>query len=169
MNLLPLLILCTASAADPGAVVPIGEHEIPGTPPGPAPPADQVQDIAHAIGLKMRCPVCQGMSVADSTSPAAVNMQNTIRDLVGAGYSEEQIKDFFIERYSEWILLEPEKTGVNLIVWVAPAIAGGLGVAFAAATMLQWGKEEDEVPLPSDVGLAPKDKYEERLLAELED
>lgn len=141
---------------------------IPGVPPGPAPPADQVQQLAYEIGVKMRCPVCQGLSVADSTSPAAVAMQNRIRELVAAGYDEPQIKAFFVERYGEWILLEPTTEGLNLLVWVLPGLAVGLGLAWAASTMLSWRKEPDEA-LPSDRGALPKDRYEQRLLAELED
>jgi cytochrome c-type biogenesis protein CcmH/NrfF len=160
-----LTLLLSAFAQDPGA----DGYLIPGMPPGTPPPAEQVQQIAHEIGLGLRCPVCQGMSVADSTSPAAVNMQNRIRELVAAGYERQQIEDFFVERYGEWVLLAPTTSGLNLIVWVGPGLVAGLGLAWAASTILQWRKEEDEVPLPSDVGLAPKDKYEERLLAELED
>lgn len=173
-----LLLSQLAFAADPApppvapAVLP-GESEgnpgvIPGVPPGPPPPADRVQQLAYDIGVHLRCPVCQGLSVADSTSPAAVAMQNRVRELVAAGYDEAQIKAFFVERYGEWILLEPTTEGLNLLIWLLPGIGVGLGVAWAAATMLQWRKEPDD-DLPSDRGALPKDRYEQRLLAELEE
>ncbi|MCB9766517.1 MAG: cytochrome c-type biogenesis protein CcmH, partial [Alphaproteobacteria bacterium] len=65
--------------------------------------------LAHGL----RCPVCQGMSVADSSSEAAVNMKNRIRELVTAGYTDDQIEDYFIDRYGTWVLLEPPDDGVN--------------------------------------------------------
>ncbi|MEQ1565483.1 MAG: cytochrome c-type biogenesis protein CcmH [Myxococcota bacterium] len=159
-----------APAAAPSAD-PAGDASllIPGIPPGPPPPADEVQNRAYKIGAKLRCPVCQGLSVADSTSAAAVQMQLRIRELVAAGYEEPEIRAFFVERYGEWIELEPNITGLNLMIWVAPGLLGGLGIAWAASLMLKWRKETDEVPLPSDLGLVPKDPYEQRLLAELED
>ena len=157
-----------ASAPAPAAAAP-GGFLIEGVPPGPPPPADRVEGLTKHIGSKMRCPVCQGMSVADSTSPAAVNFQNRIRELVAAGYAEDQIKAYFVRSYGEGILLEPTAKGLNLLVWVGPGLFVGLGLALVWSTVMQWRKEEDEVPLPSDVGLAPKDKYEQRLLAELED
>lgn len=145
-----------------------GAGPIPGIPPGPRPPAEDVQDLSYRIGTKLRCPVCQGLSVADSTSAAAIQMQNRIRELVAAGYAEDQIQAYFVERYGEWILLDPPTEG-NLLIWLGPGIGIGLGLAWAAYVALKWRKEPDEVPLPSDVGLVPKDHYEQRLLAELED
>lgn len=145
------------------------EYLIEGIPPGPPPAAEDVQTITTQIGSVLRCPVCQGTSVADSTSESALNMQARIRELVAAGYAEDQIKAYFVKSYGEWILLEPTSKGLNLLVWVAPGVAVGLGLAFAWSTVVQWRKEEDEVPLPSDVGLEPKDRYEQQLLAELGD
>lgn len=145
------------------------EARIPGLPPGPPPPPDQVDDIAYAIGKGLRCPVCQGLSVADSSSKAAVMIQARIRELVAAGYTAEQINDYFVTKYSEWILLEPPPSGLNWLIWLAPGLAGGLGLAMAASVAAQWRKEPDPVPLPSDVGLEDMDPYEAALLAEIED
>ena len=141
---------------------------IPGLPPGTPPPAEDVSRLAYEIGAKLRCPVCQGLSVADSTSPAALQMQRRVRELVAAGYSEEQIRDFFTERYGEWIVLDPPFEWRNVLIYVLPGLCLGLGMAWAARTVLMWRKDPDD-DLPSDLGHAPKDKYEERLLAELED
>ncbi len=160
-----------ASPVAPGAdpVTAEAGQGIPGLPPGPPPPASQVDERARLIALRLRCPVCQGLSVADSTSAAAVTFQRRIRELVGMGYTQDQIEDYFVDRYGEFILLDPPARGLNWLLWVAPALAGGVGLTWAAMTAMQWRKEPDEVPLPSDVGLVAKDKYEQRLLSELED
>jgi len=165
-----------ASPAAPVDPVPAGtapsEEEdlgvIPGMPPGPPPPAEEVSGLTYAIGSRLRCPVCQGLSVADSTSPAAVQMQKRVRELVVSGYTEDQIRDFFVERYGEWILLDPPADRRNLLIYVVPGLGLGLGLAWAAWTALQFRREPDD-ELPSDRGQLPKDRYEERLLAELED
>lgn len=157
----------TAGDAVPAAVqadVPL----IEGVPPGPPPSADVAEAIALKLGAEMRCPVCQGMSVKDSTSAAAVNMQNRIRELVRVGYSEDQVKDYFVDRYGEWVLLEPTWSSTNLLLWAGPVLFGGIGLAFVASTVVQWRREDDD-ELPSDTGAVAKDRYEERLLAELED
>ncbi len=153
-----------AVAADPPPAEAYPEPNLP--PPGPAPPADQVDALAREFGRKLRCPVCQGLSVADSQSEAAQIMFARVRELVAAGYTEEQIQDYWIARYGEWVLLEPQ--GRHWIVWVGPGLVGGAAVAWLMAVVARWRREEDDVPLPSDVGLTDKDPYEERLLAELE-
>lgn len=155
----------TASAAGAAA----GEQLIRGIPPGPPPPPETVEQTAREIGLQLRCLQCQNESIADSNSNMAKDSLALVRRLVAAGYSEEQIKDHFVESYGEGILLLPNATGLNLVVYIGPAIGAGLALGLVLSTVVQWRKEEDDVPLPSDVGLAPKDRYEQRLLAELED
>jgi cytochrome c-type biogenesis protein CcmH len=128
-----------------------------------------VQARTHAVASLLRCPVCQGMSVADSTSEAAVMFQRRIHELVSLGYSDDQIMDYFVDRYGEWILLEPPARGLNWMIWLGPGLAGGAGLVWALATAVRWRREPDDVPLPSDAGLQPKDPYEARLLKELDE
>lgn len=175
MRVLLLALALTAAASDdlpPQVPAPAASAEalIPGMVPGPPPPADQVADRAHRIALKLRCPVCQGQSVADSTSEAAVSMQRRIREMVAAGYTQQQIEDYFVDRYGEWVLLDPPATGLNWLIWLAPGLAAGVALTWAASVVVQWRREpEDPVPLPSDTGQVAKDKFEERLLAELDE
>ncbi len=133
-------------------------------PPGPEPAPAEVDTITHGLAKQLRCPVCQGLSVADSPSESAIAMKLRIRDLVAQGYTEEQIVDYFVSRYGEWILLAPPMR-TNWLVWLAPAFVGGLALAWVAAVVARWRREPE--PLPSDVGLMPKDAYEQRLLEEI--
>ena len=98
---------------------------------GPRTPAARAQAIAEDL----RCPVCQGLSVADSHSPTAEAMREDIRRRVEAGESAAAIKDYYVSRYDEWVLLRPEASGLGGLVWVLPVAAlllaaGGLGLAF---------------------------------------
>jgi cytochrome c-type biogenesis protein CcmH len=98
---------------------------------GPRSPAARAQ----SIGEDLRCPVCQGLSVADSHSPTAEAMREDIRRRVDAGESAEAIKAYYVSRYGEWVLLRPEASGVGVLVWVLPVgalllAAGGLALAF---------------------------------------
>ena len=67
------------------------------------PSAEEVETRTYELGKILRCPVCQGLSVADSQSDAAVAMKNRIKELVAMGYSDDQIIDYFIGRYGEFI------------------------------------------------------------------
>ncbi len=76
----------------------------------------------------LRCPVCQGLSVADSPVGMAVDMRVQVRDMVAAGYDEEQVLVYFEKSYGEFVRLEPPLRGVNWVVWAGPLaalLAGG--------------------------------------------
>jgi cytochrome c-type biogenesis protein CcmH len=109
------------------------------------PPADSVAarrastDTALAaltrdVAAQLRCPVCQGLSLADSPSELALEMKDVVRDQLAAGRTPDEVKAYFVAKYGEWILLEPPRRGVNLLAYALPAIAlvGGLGVVWLA-------------------------------------
>jgi cytochrome c-type biogenesis protein CcmH len=86
------------------------------------------------IGGLLRCPVCQGLSVADSPSSMARNMKAEVREKLAAGYDQEQILAYFERSYGEFVRLEPPMRGVNWLVWFGPVavlVAGGGVVAWA--------------------------------------
>ena len=147
----------------------LGEGLIEGLPPGPAPTAEEIEPRATLVSESLRCPVCQALSVNDSSSQAARMFKERIRQLVSAGYTDDQIRDYFVDRYGEWILLDPAPHGLNGLLYITPALLLGLGVVTVGATVTLWRKEPDEVPLPSDQGLVEMDDYERRLLKDLEE
>ena len=86
------------------------------------------------IGALLRCPVCQGLSVADSPSSMARNMKAEVREKLAAGYDQEQILASFEHSYGEFVRLDPPMRGVNWLVWLGPLAglaAGGAAVAWA--------------------------------------
>jgi len=85
-----------------------------------------------ALGKQLRCPMCQGLSIADSSSSAARAQMDKVRELVAAGRSDREIRDYFTSRYGEWALLDPPASGMNLLVWLLPLlllVGGGLAIA----------------------------------------
>jgi len=138
-------------------------------PPENEPPqADAVPEMTYRISRSIHCPVCQAESIADSSTQAAQDMRKRIRSLVERGYSEQQIRDYFAERFGDWIVLSPRAQGLNWLVWLVPPIFGGVALTWLTLIVSRWRVEPDEVPLPSDIGDMPRDPYEERLLQELE-
>jgi len=95
--------------------------------------AQEVDLRARLIASKLRCPVCQNESVADSQSELSAQMRTVIRDKLAAGETEDQIVGYFVSRYGEWILLEPPRQGVLWFVWLAPVVAllGGAALVIA--------------------------------------
>jgi cytochrome c-type biogenesis protein CcmH len=173
MRFLTIWLLSAWLCAMAGATEPAGEDWLmPGLEPGPPPSAELVEAQAHDIGRKLRCPVCQGLSVADSASEAAVIMQRRIQDFVRAGYTEAEIRDYFSSKYGDWVLLDPPKEGLNWIIWAGPVIMllGGLALVIVVASL---GDEEDmasDSPQDTPENSPPaSDSFEADLLAEVDD
>lgn len=83
----------------------------------------------RAIAQELRCPVCQGQSVAESNSAVAIDMREEIRERLLAGWSREEILDAYVGRYGIWILNAPPRQGLFWLTWAAPfaiLLAGGL-------------------------------------------
>ncbi len=94
------------------------------TPTG-APPPDLSPEV-FKIASQLRCPVCQGESAAESNAGVSQEMRRQIAEMLKEGKSEEAIRDYFVQRYGEWILYAPPRKGVNWLLWLAPAIGLGL-------------------------------------------
>lgn len=85
-------------------------------------------DRAEAIGQGIRCPVCQGESIADSPSTTAQEMMEIVHEQVAAGRSDEEIREFFAARYGRWVLLDPGLTVETVALWALPLLAAVGGV-----------------------------------------
>ena len=88
-------------------------------------------DGAHAIGLLLRCPVCQGMPISDSPADMAQSMMAKVRTMHSEGKSQDEILKYFTDRYGDWVLLKPKATGFNWIVWILPPVVLLLGIGGA--------------------------------------
>lgn len=135
-----LAAMASATAAAPVAgQTPELKSRAPGAAQRPAleqrvPVAVQTPGLEHqvrAIASRLRCPVCQNESVADSPSQLAGQMRALIRARLEEGQSPQEIIAYFVSRYGEWILLDPPRKGVGWILWSAPVAV--LLAALAAA------------------------------------
>lgn len=100
-----------------------------------SPAPNSLDDQAFAIGRELRCPVCQGMPIAESPSTMAQDMMKRVRDMLVAGKNEEQIRGYFVERYGDWVVLDPPKEGYTLWVWMLPPALLLLAVGLGLRTM----------------------------------
>src|ERR671911_2950877 len=100
--------------------------------------APEIDDQTRAIAQELRCVVCQNLSVADSPSEMAQQMRASVREQVQAGKSPQEIKDFFVSKYGEWVLLAPTNTGFNRLLWWLPMIVLVGGVITALLLVRRW-------------------------------
>ena len=100
-------------------------------------PGEQLSDPAlearaRAISDGLRCPVCRNESIDESHAEVARDIRLFVRERLTAGDSDEQIMDAVVARYGEFVLLEPNADGANLVLWLAPLamLLGGLGIGW---------------------------------------
>ncbi len=102
-------------------------------------PSDStVNAMTRALASELRCPVCQGLSLQDSPSDLAQQMRAVIRDQLKAGKTPDEVRAYFLEKYGEWILLEPKPNGVNLLVYVVPILAVLGGLIVVGGAVRKW-------------------------------
>lgn len=114
---------------------------------GSEPLAPELEVRVQHLGKVLRCAVCQGLSVADSPSSMARAQLDKIRELVAAGKSDAEVRDYFVARYGEWVLLQPTAEGANLLVWLGP-VALLLGGAFVIARQVRAAPASPTPPPP---------------------
>lgn len=96
------------------------------------------------IARQLRCPVCVSESVAESNSPTSLEMRRIIQEQLEQGRSEAEILAYFQERYGDWILLEPPKRGLHLLVWLLPMVAAVTGLIVLGLFVRRWTRASRE-------------------------
>jgi cytochrome c-type biogenesis protein CcmH len=171
--LLGLLIAPVAVAEPAGSEAGTETSEEVGQLPFPpledAPEAPVAAARIKRLSAALRCPVCQGMSVAASPSDAARAMADRIAELVHLGYTEDQITEYFVDRYGPWVELEPPNEGIHRVLFWGPVSLLGVGILGLAA----WSRRRRETgPVASTAPQKPDpdlDPWRKRILAELDE
>jgi cytochrome c-type biogenesis protein CcmH len=104
--------------------------------------ADRVEEI----GSRIKCPVCQGESIANSPSQMAEDMMDLVAERVSSGVPDQAIIDELLRSYSGAVLLDPPASGNTLALWLAPVVALALGVV----VILWWRSHPGSAAEPSE-------------------
>ena len=125
------------------------------TPPPAGAPVDE--QTVHDVASQLRCVVCQSLSVADSPSETANQMRAIIRERLAAGESPEDVRAYFVEKYGDWILLSPPKSGFTLLVWVVPFVGLGIGLVLIVVVVRRWSRTP-QTAAPSQLDPAVRER-----------
>lgn len=107
---------------------------------------------ARNISENLRCPVCQGETIDDSNAPISRSLRLAVRERLVAGDSDDQVVDYVVARFGEFVLFKPRATGWGLLLWLAgPAmlLAGGL---------IAWATLRRRAIAPEVEGLSVQDR-----------
>lgn len=93
---------------------------------------------AYDVGSQLICPVCNGESVADSSSQVAADMRSVIYEKLKAGESEQQVLKYFHDHYGDTILEQPPLRGFTLLIWLGPIVILLAGLVVLRTVARQW-------------------------------
>ncbi len=82
--------------------------------------SDAERERFHTLVNELRCPKCQNQNLADSNSPIAADLRDEIYRMLEEGKSDQEIVDFLVARYGEFVLYKPPVKGTTLLLWLMP-------------------------------------------------
>ena len=130
------------------------------------PLADPALEVrARALHAALRCPVCQGQSIADSDAGLARDLRAIVRERLAAGATDGEVRAFLAERYGDYVLLEPPVKPATWALWFGPAAVFAAGVGLAWLLLRRRARAGG----PGDAEATPLSAEERRRLAALLD
>ena len=131
---------------------------------------DEVPDLerrAQQINKSVMCPVCPGESLDQSQHPLAVQMRAAVDEKLGEGWSDGQVRQFFVKRYGPAVLLEPPAEGVHLVAWVVPPLGTALALAALYMVVRLMTRRGPRPATAENMTAAERDEYVARIEAAL--
>jgi cytochrome c-type biogenesis protein CcmH len=108
------------------------------------PPQGPTDDEVNAIAKQLYCPVCENIPLDVCPTQACAQWRELIREKLSAGWSEDEIKTYFVAQYGDRVLAQPPASGLNWLVYIIPplAIIGGIYILYRA--LRAWSQPSQE-------------------------
>ena len=117
---------------------------------------------AREISGEIRCLVCQNQSILDSNADLAKDLRQIVRERISLGDTDEEVRGYLVERYGDWVLLDPPFKMTTLFLWLGPALIFMLG-AFAMIIFLRNRNRIDDEKTPNRLSSAEEAEIEQLL------
>ena len=114
----------------------------------------QIEIQVHRLSTELRCLVCQNQSLADSDAPLAEDLRVEIREMAAQGKSDDEIIDYLVARYGDFVLYRPPVKATTVLLWVGPfllLIAGLIGLS-----LILRSRQKQITPTPLNMGESRK-------------
>jgi cytochrome c-type biogenesis protein CcmH len=136
-------------------------------------PGAVTDDQVNAVARQLYCPVCENIPLDVCGTQACAQWRELIREKLGQGWGEQQIKDYFVAQYGDRVLAMPPAHGLNWLVYIIPPLAILAGIFIIYSAFRAWKKPltaattDQSAALPPDPAAAVQDEYVARLEDEL--
>ena len=105
----------------------------------------KVESRLKVLAEELRCLVCQNQTIADSNAPLAVDLRTQIRTQIAPGASDDQIRDYMVQRYGDFVLYKPPFKAATALLWVGPFVLVVAGMGTLAVMVRRKRPERTEV------------------------
>ncbi|MFQ5509864.1 MAG: cytochrome c-type biogenesis protein CcmH [Leptospirillia bacterium] len=109
-----------------------------------------VEARLKSIASELRCLVCQNQTLADSEASLAEDFRREIREMIYAGLSDQEIIDFLVDRYGDFVRYRPPFKGTTLLLWFGPFLLAVTGVLLLVRTLRRRNAQLEDEPLSGD-------------------
>ena len=100
---------------------------------------------------ELRCLVCQNQNLADSNAELAIDLRKEVFEMVESGSSKQDVIDFMVARYGDFVLYRPPLQANTSILWIGPFIILGIGIGIALIFVRRHRLSSDEADQPEDI------------------
>jgi Uncharacterized protein involved in biosynthesis of c-type cytochromes len=114
--------------------------------PGEALDDPKLEERARGITKNLRCLVCQNQSIDDSDAALAKDLRLLVRERISKGESDDEVLDYVVDRYGDFVLLTPPIKLQTILLWLSPAILLLIGVLFVWRSMNARPTEMHQLP-----------------------
>ena len=121
-----------------------------------------LENRARDLSQNLRCLVCQNESIDESNASLARDLRLLVRERLMEGETDQEVLNFIVGRYGEFVLLRPQANGVNLILWALAPIALLLSLIFSGAYIIKRNRNVKSVG-PTPLSNEEKDKLDQIL------
>jgi cytochrome c-type biogenesis protein CcmH len=130
---------------------------------GAQPPTPSDNDV-NSVASQLYCPVCENTPLDVCPTQACAQWRELIREKLAAGWSDDQIKEYFVAQYGDRVLATPPAHGLNWLVYVLPPAAILIGAGVLGVVLRNWRSQASPEP---DAASTAEDPYVRQMEEEL--
>ena len=130
-------------------------------------PESITDNQVNAVAKQLYCPVCENIPLDVCGTQACADWREEIRQKLAVGWNEDQIKQYFVDRFGDRVLAEPPARGLNWAVYIVPPVAFLAGVFILYRGLKSWRQIEEEPREIEETKIEFDDKYIARMEEEL--
>lgn len=117
----------------------------------PLPFRDRAEEVRfQRLSAELRCPMCQNETLADSNAPIAHDLRRQVFEMIQAGKSDDEIKAYLVDRYSQFVLYKPPVEPSTWLLWFGPAVLLAAGALVVAVQVRRRARQAPAAPPAND-------------------